>query len=58
MSKTNKTIKRLTINISPKNYELLAQLANDQDRSLSWLAGRAIEEYLEKEENKQTSKTA
>lgn len=45
MASSNST-KRLTININPKTLDRLNELAKKKDRSLSWLAGRAIDNYL------------
>lgn len=36
--------------VSPETAERLSALGKAEDRSLSWLTGRAIEEYLERVE--------
>ena len=37
---------RLTISLTPQDYDQLAHLASNQDASVSWVVRRAIEEYL------------
>ena len=37
---------RLTISLDPKAYDQLRALAREEDRSLSWLVGQAIKDFL------------
>lgn len=45
---------RLTLNMRPEEYKMLTRLAEQQDRTRSWIAQRAVKEMFErhfKEEN-------
>ncbi len=39
---------RLTLNLKPAEYDMLVEMAKDQDRSRSWIAQRAIREMYER----------
>ena len=39
---------RLTLNLKPADYDMLVELAKDQDRSRSWIAQKAIREMYER----------
>jgi hypothetical protein len=39
---------RLTLNIKPDEFKMLADMAKDLDRSRSWIAQRAIKEMFER----------
>lgn len=38
---------RLTISLEADDYRRLCVLARDEDRSLSWLVGRALKAFLD-----------
>ena len=39
---------RLTISLEPDDYRRLCVLAQAEDRSLSWLVGRALRAFLDR----------
>lgn len=41
------TKRRLTISLEQSDYEALLLVAEEEERSLSWLIGRALKLYLE-----------
>lgn len=43
---------RLTLNIKPDEFKMLEELAEDLDRSLSWVAQRGIKEMHARHFNK------
>ena len=57
MPKTKKRERRMSISLSEIVYQRLIALSIKQDRSLSWVAGRAIEVFLENQEGKHESKS-
>lgn len=40
-------MRRLTISLDDRDYEQVSRLAQIEERSLSWVIGRAVKTYLE-----------
>lgn len=46
MARKTKKARRLTITVPEENFLILEKIADEEDRSLSWMIGQAIDQYL------------
>lgn len=53
MSNKEKNSQFISATISPSKKEALQQIAEAEDRTVSYIIGRAIDEYLEKHSTQQ-----
>jgi predicted transcriptional regulator len=49
----NRQSPRITVGLSQEDHVRLSQMAEDQERSLSWLVRRAVHVYLEHTDGRQ-----
>ena len=53
MARKAKKARRLTITVPEENFLILEKIANEEDRSLSWMVGQAIDQYVRGRDSKE-----
>lgn len=47
-AKAPKNMTRITISIDPKQYQVVEQMAEKDERSAAWVIRKAVQEFLER----------